>query len=69
MGTTGLDEDYHGQDKHDRIGIIPRAIEDIFAGMAALGGNCQLKVSFLELYQEVSNDQFYNLVGHFAYSR
>jgi kinesin family protein 4/21/27 len=66
MGTTGMDEDYDPAVSHtstsdgDRIGIIPRAVSDVFARVDELsktsGGRearWECRCSFLELYNEV----------------
>lgn len=57
MGTTGLPEDYASIES---AGIIPRAVNDIFAGLRQGGlGNerWEVRVSYLELYQEVSKGE------------
>jgi hypothetical protein len=65
MGTTGIEVDYTSgsnaeQNAADRIGMIPRAMSEIFSRAEAkkresgAGATWECRLSFLELYNEVS---------------
>jgi hypothetical protein len=69
MGTTGSNIDYSaGGDMH--TGIIPRAVKDMFEKLeqertqAAGGLSWECKVSFLELYNEVSMRAFGRILAN-----
>ena len=67
MGTTGIEDDYISelnaeQNVADRIGMIPRAMSEIFSRAEAkknasgAGATWECRLSFLELYNEVGRD-------------
>jgi hypothetical protein len=63
MGTTGADADYTS-DNDPQTGIIPRAVKDMFLQLeqekrqSAGSMTWECKVSFLELYNEVSSSGY-----------
>ena len=49
-------------DKPDMKGIIPRAVEDIFNRLGAITSDSNVKISFMELYNDQLEDLLLNVL-------